>query len=83
MIEKKKVVYITIPRKLMIAFISVDIALFVGIIASYQYTNYVSRQLCGVITISDDFNKKNPSPLPAQQAMAKEFTRIRKSYHCK
>jgi hypothetical protein len=80
--EKKQIVYLMIPRKLVVGVTSLWLVLFIGVLASFQYTNYVARQLCGVINISNDAYKANPNPSPTLQRLIKEFDKLNKHYHC-
>lgn len=80
--EKKQVVLIALPRKLVIAWTVVNFVLFVSILGSYQYANYAVSQLCGVITISLNAYKANPRPSATGRTLAVEFQRLAHKYHC-
>lgn len=82
MADKKGPVFLVIPRKLIITWITINAVLFVGIIFSYQYTNYVARQLCGVIRISNNAYDANPNPSATGKTLATEFHKLAKKYHC-
>lgn len=78
-----KATYIMIQRKLIIAWIASSSIIFILVLGSYQYANYVARQMCGVISISNASYKKNPPSLATGQSLAKEFDKLNKKYHCK
>lgn len=83
MTPKPKATYIMVPRKLVITWITSYVILLVLVLYSFQYTNHVFRQLCGVISISDDSYKAAPPGLATGILLAKEFDRIKNKYHCK
>lgn len=84
--EKLQPVFIMVPRKLIITWITINIVLFIGVIGSFQYTNYVDRSSnrlwCGMIVLFDDTYKKSPPPTPTGRILADEFRRLRSSFDC-
>jgi hypothetical protein len=84
--EAKKPVYIMVPRKLIVTWLSTTLLMFVLIAGSYQYTNYVDRKSnglwCGIVNLFNDTYKKSPPPSTAGQILAQEFIRLRKGFHC-
>lgn len=85
--KRGKPVYIMIPRKLIIAWITSTVVLFIMNLASFQYTNYVERKgnslLCGIVVLFDDSYTRVPPPPGRGQILAREFHRIRVGYKCK
>lgn len=81
--KKNKPTYLMVPRRLIRTWLVSNVVMLLLIGTSFQYTNYVFRQLCGVITISDDSYKAAPSPYATGKLLAKEMDRIRTKYHCK
>lgn len=81
-----KPTYLMIPRKLIRTWVVVTIVTWIGILGSYQYTNWVDRRSnglwCGIVVLFDDTYKKSP-PTPNRQVLADEFARLRKGFHCK
>lgn len=79
--------YIMVPRKLIVAWITSTAVLFIMVIASFQYSNYVDRKSntfwCGIVVMFDDTYKETPPPTPVGQKLAIEFSKIRKGYKCK
>ena len=82
MADKPKPVYIMVPKKLMTTWIIITVILFGLSVVSIQYTNYVAGLLCGIINISNDTYKANPPPSATGKAMAREFSRLHRKYHC-
>ena len=76
-------VFILAKRKLVITWLIGYVLLLGLVLGSYQYTNYVFRQLCGLISNSDDVYKESPPPSSTGKNMAKEMDRLRNKYHCK
>lgn len=82
-----KHVYIMVPRKLIISWITTTSILFVMSLASFQYTNYVDRKSngiwCGIVGLIDDRNQSNPSPPPNSQEFYIRFHDLRtRLLHC-
>lgn len=80
--EKKRVVYLMVPRTLIVTLIIICTGLMVAILGSFVYSNYVAHQLCGVITISNNAYKLNPRPSETVKTLTKEFERLSRKYHC-
>jgi hypothetical protein len=81
-----KHVYIMVPRKLVIAVLTAFVVLFIGLLASFQYANYVDRRSnkvwCGIVVLFDDTYKKSPPTFDTGKILAKEFVRIRQDFTC-
>lgn len=84
MVEKKgkQIIYLMVPKKLIMVLLLITVGQFIAIGASFQYTMYVARQLCGVVKISNDSYKTHPPSSPTGQQLSKEFDRLTKRYHC-
>lgn len=89
--KKLKPTYIMVPRKLIVAWIASSTVLFIMIVSSFQYTNYVDRKsnnlLCGIINLSYTSTKIKPPPSTKEEqnladAAIVEFDKLRKGYHC-
>jgi hypothetical protein len=84
--EKKPVVYIMVPKKLVYTWLSTTLLLFALVGASFQYTNWVDRKSnglwCGIVNLFNDTYQKSPPPSTAGQILANEFIRLRKGFHC-
>jgi hypothetical protein len=76
-------VYIVIPRKLIIAWISTFITVVILVTASSSWSYYLVRQLCGIVVLSDEAGRANPSPTEIQKKASREFYHLRKLYRCK
>lgn len=88
-----KPTYIMVSRRLMITWITTSLVLFIGVISSFQYANYVDRKssklLCGIINLSATTARTNPTPptlteeqLRTRQRAIAEFGKIQKGYGC-
>ena len=79
--------YVMVPRKLIITWFSTTLILFIMILFSFQYANYVDRRSnglwCGVVNLFDDTYKESPPTTDAGKSLAAEFDRIRKGFKCK
>lgn len=75
-----------IPRKAVIAIVSAYVCLFIGVIVSFQYTNYVDRRSnhhwCGIIVLFDKTYKEKPPTTDTAKILAAEFKNLRKYYSC-
>lgn len=76
-----------VPRKLIITWIVGTIVLFLGILASFQYANYIDRKSnqrwCGIVTAFTDSYKENPPPpTPLGKKIATEMFNLDKDW-CK
>ncbi len=80
---------IMLRRKALIALITVAAVLFIGIIASFQYANYVDRRsnqkLCRIITLSDEAYIALPPASATGKELAAAFHELRNdpNYRCK
>lgn len=74
--------YVLVKKKLIVTWIVTNVALVLLIGASFQYTNYIAQQLCGVVNISLNAYNSNPRPTETGKTLAAEFHRISKKYHC-
>jgi hypothetical protein len=84
--ERCKPTYIMVPRKLLVTWLVVTGLLFTGILASFQYTNYVDRRsnndLCGLVNAFDDTYKATPPPSDTGKVLAREMIRLRDRFKC-
>lgn len=94
MSENDSKVYLMVPRSLTVTFIATAICLFIGIVASFQYANYVDRksshELCGVVILSNDLYKAlPPDPRLASNVVATinrlraAMLQLQEDYKCK
>jgi len=88
MAEKtEKPTYIMVPRKLIIAWLTTSSVIFIGVLASFQYANYVDRQsnqrLCGVVVLSNEVYKANPPKTVLGQKIAAAMEKLQNDYSCK
>lgn len=85
--KKQEPVYIMVPRKLLITYITTTLVLFIGIIANFQYTNYVDRRSngfwCGIITLFDNTYDTNPPISATGATLAREFNSLNTKLKCK
>ena len=84
--KKDKPTYIMVPRNLIITWLTTTFILFVLVIASFQYTNYVDRRSnglwCGIISLFDNTYQKSPPPTETGRILAGEFRRISSEFRC-
>lgn len=76
-------VYLMVSRKRTITEIALWLLLFAIVLGAYQYTNYVSRQMCGVVALQDGIYKNTPPTMPTGKQMAIEFDKLSRKYKCK
>jgi hypothetical protein len=83
----KEPVYIMVPRKLAITCVMTTLVLFIGVVASFQYTNYVDRRSnrawCGTVELFTNTYKRTPPTTPSGQILANEFVKLHKEFDCK
>lgn len=76
-----------VPRKLIRTWVVVTVITWIGILGSYQYTNWVDRRSngfwCGIVVLFDDTYKTSPPPTTTGQKLAAEFKTMRSNFHCK
>ena len=82
-----KTVYVVVSRKRALAEFSVAACLFIGMLASFQYTNYVDRNSnqawCGIIELFNDTYREAPPPSAAGKKLEAEFKVLGAKYKCK
>jgi hypothetical protein len=82
-------IFVIPKRKAVIAIVTAFVVLFIGVIASFQYANYVNRQSnqkwCGIIVLFDDTYAESPPPSETGKKLATEFNNLRNApdYRCK
>lgn len=85
--DKLRPTYLMIPRKLVIAWIVSFLCLLIGVIASFQYANYVDRRsnmrLCGVVTMYTKENIENPPASALGRNLGVEFLKLKAVFSCK
>ncbi len=78
--------YMMIKRKLIITWLASTIVLIIGIIASFQYTNYVlarnNKQWCTIVSLFDNSYKNEPPTSNRGENFSKEFSRLRMKFKC-
>lgn len=79
--------YLMVKRRFVVAWLIVTLVLFLGILASFQYANWVDRksnqQWCGIIDVFLDTYKTSPPPTEIGRLLETEFKNIREFYKCK
>lgn len=84
--ERHVQTYIMLSRKLITTWLVVTIVLFIGILTSFQYTNYVDRksnsQLCGMVTIFYEATRASPENTEIVKRALMEFGKLQKLYKC-
>lgn len=82
-------IFVIPKRRAVLAIVTALIVLFIGMLASFQYANYVNRQSnqkwCGIIVLFDDTYKEAPPPSDAGKKFAVEFSKLRNApdYNCR
>ncbi len=78
--------YLLVPRKTVITIISVFVCLMVGIIASFQYANYVDRQSnqkwCGVVTLFNESYKEIPPTTDLGRKISAAMLQLEGEFKC-
>lgn len=84
--EKVKPTYLMVPKRLIVAWLSTSSIIFVMVLASFQYANYVDRksnsQLCGMVSIFYEATKASTENTAIVQRALIEFGRLLKEYNC-
>ncbi len=82
-----KAEYVLVSKRFVRSSIIAYLILFILVIASFQYTNYVERRSnriwCGVVVLFDDTYKKSPPPTEVGKLLAPQFARMVDSFRCK
>lgn len=73
---------VALPKKYIRIWLIVNIILVVLFCVSIQYTNYIAKQMCGIITTQVDTYKKEPPPTATGKLMEVKFNEVSKKYHC-
>jgi hypothetical protein len=78
--------YILVPRKAVIAVLTVFICLMCGIIASFQYANYVDRksngQWCELVVALNDSYSEIPPTTDLGKKIAAAIFHIKQGFEC-
>lgn len=78
--------YILVPRKAVIAVISIFICLMCGVIASFQYANYVDRssnqRWCELVGLFNTSYKEIPPPTDLGKKIAAAMLHIEEEFKC-
>lgn len=78
--------YILVSRSTAIAVISGFICLFIGLVASFQYADYVDRRsnqrLCGLISLFNESYNEVPPTNPTGQRISEEMYEIAGDFRC-
>jgi hypothetical protein len=84
---KQKPVFILVPKRLLAAWITTTIVLFVGVLVSFQYANYVDRKSnqrwCGIVLLFNKAYKTTPPPTDIGKQIAARMAIIQKEFGCK
>lgn len=84
---REKPVYLMVPKKFVVAAVSVALVLFIGVLTSFQYANWVdqrsNQRLCGVVVLSNEAYAANPSTSVLRQQLAAAMAQLEKEYKCK
>jgi hypothetical protein len=83
----KEPVYIMVPRKLLVTWVITTLVLFIAVVASFQYTNYVDRRSnrawCGTVELFTNTYKRTPPTTASGQILANEFVKLSQRFECK
>lgn len=86
MAEREKRVYVMVSRKVAVTLVTVGLCLFLGILASFQYANFIDRKSnqrwCGVVGLFNESYKEVPPTNPTGVKIAKEMFIIEKEFSC-
>lgn len=82
MMSKDKVVYLMVPKRLIITWIITSSILFLGVVGSVGFTIYNSQKLCGVVNLFNEAYKDTPPTTALGREIASEMAKLRKSYRC-
>jgi hypothetical protein len=78
--------YVLVPRKTVMAILTIFICLLIGIIASFQYASYVDRKSnqrwCGVVGLFIDSYKEIPPPTELGKKIEREMLLIEGDFRC-
>lgn len=78
--------YVLVPRKIIAAHITVFVCLMVGIIAAFQYANYVDRQSnhrwCGLVELFLESYVEAPPTTRTGIEIQKEMLLIEDEFNC-
>jgi hypothetical protein len=85
-VNKDKPHYLLVSRKAFIAFVTVFITLLIGILASFQYANYVDRksngQWCELVGLFNISYKEIPPTTDLGRKIAAAMLRIEEEFKC-
>ncbi len=82
MSKNDPVIYLMVPKKLIITWITTTIVLFIGFAGSIGFTIYNSQKLCGVVTLFNESYKNIPPTTDLGKEIATEMSKLQKSYRC-
>lgn len=84
--EERRPVYVVVKRRAIATQITVWLVLFIGILASFQYSNYVDRRSnqdwCEIVTIFNDTYKEVPPPTDTGKKFQRAFHTLGDKYKC-
>ena len=84
---EQKVRVITVPHKLVYAWVVSLICMITVAGLAIQYANYVDRKSnqrwCGVVTLLDDAYTANPPQTPAGKELAWEMKKLKTEFRCR
>jgi hypothetical protein len=85
--DPHKQVYITVPRKLAIAVLTSFTCLFIGVIASFQYTDFVDRRSnqrwCGIVALFNSAYVENPPTTNLGKEIAVAMLNLETDFSCR
>lgn len=77
---------VMVPRKAIISIIIAWFVLFVMVIGSYQYANFVDRRSnrhwCGIVNLFNDSYKQEPPATAAGKVLEAEFKHLKEDFGC-
>lgn len=78
--------FIMVPRRLMYTWVAVTLVLFISILSSFQYANYVDResnkQWCSVISLFNQAYRENPPPSELGKKIAAGMLVLQQKFSC-
>lgn len=80
-------VVVVLPRKLVVAWAISWCIMFILVLLSFQYTNYVDRrsnaQWCGIVNTFNETYKKEPPSTQIGKILEAEFKTLQNFFRCK
>lgn len=78
---------ILVPRKAVVALTIAWFVLFILVIGSYQYANFVDRRSnrhwCGIVTLFNESYKQEPPTTATGKVLEVEFRHLEEDFSCK